>query len=284
MPDHSLKIGFIGAGNMGQAMIGALITSGKADPSDIFVCDVIRAQTDTLAAQHGVRVATDNAAVIRACDVIIFAVKPQSIEPVLSALNTSAVFKTLAGRKIFISIAAGTPIRTFERFIYDGADEDRKGRMPILRVMPNTPALVLSAMSGMCANPFAIAEDLQIAKKIFSAMGKVIEFSESDMDAVTAVSGSGPAYCFYLVEAMIEAAERLGISPAHAAEMTAQTLKGALILLENQKISPRELRRRVTSPGGTTEAAVRVLDRHGVQQIIVDAITAAARRSRELSG
>lgn len=284
MTEYSIKIGFIGCGNMGQAMIGALIRSDTANPTDIVVCDILSAQTHALSSQYGVRVAPDNAAVIKTCDVIIFAVKPQSIASVLSALSSGKVFKNSSGRKIFISIAAGITIQTLEGYLYDGADQNQKSRMPILRVMPNTPALVLTAMSGLCANGFATAHDLKIARNILSAMGKVIEFPESDMDAVTAVSGSGPAYCFYLAEAMIEAAERLGISANHAAEMTTQTLKGALILLEKQKISPEELRRRVTSPGGTTEAAIRVFDQHGMRQIIIDAITAAAHRSRELSG
>lgn len=269
---------------MGQAMIGALITSGSANPEDILVCDVIPALTKALAAQYGVTVSADNTAIIQACDVIIFAVKPQSIKALLSALQAGNAFRNPPGRKLFISIAAGIPIRTFEDYIYDGADDRDKRRMPILRVMPNTPALVLSAMSGLCANGFATADDRQIARKILGAMGKVMEFPESDMDAVTAVSGSGPAYCFYLVESMIEAAERLGIPSPQASEMTIQTLKGALMLLEKQKISPTELRRRVTSPGGTTEAAVRVLDHRGVREIIIDAITAAAHRSRELCG
>jgi len=283
MPELFHKIGFIGAGNMGQAMIGALIKSKSCATSDLFVCDIVKKQTDTLKKTYGITVLPDNGAVIGACDVIIFAVKPQSVEQVLSDLKASSVFKELSGKKIFISIAAGTSIRKFERYIYDAIGDDKKRQMPILRVMPNTPALVLSGMSGLCANAFATAEDVQIAKKILSAMGKVIECQESDMDAVTAVSGSGPAYCFYLAEAMIEAAVNLGLSPENAAEMTIATLKGAMILLENQSISASELRKKVTSPGGTTEAAITVLDDNSVKQIIIQAVTAAAQRSKELS-
>ncbi len=284
MPEIFHKIGFIGAGNMGQAMIGALIKSKRYSPSDLFVCDVVKNQTDTLKKAYGITVLPDNGAVIDTCDVIIFAVKPQAVEQVLSELKDKAVFKNTAGKKIFISIAAGTPIKKFESYIYDAIADDIKRQMPILRVMPNTPALVLSGMSGLCANAYATAGDVEIAKKILSAMGKVIECQESDMDAVTAVSGSGPAYCFYLVEAMIEAAVQLGISPENAGEMTAATLKGSLILLENQSITARELRQKVTSPGGTTEAAIKVFDDNSVKQIIIQAITAAAQRSKELSG
>lgn len=281
----SHKIGFIGAGNMGQAMIGALIKSQCSAPSNLFVCDVIKQQTDTLQESYGIKVLPDNSALIKTCDVIIFAVKPQSVEQVLSELKATTTFKETSGRKIFISIAAGTPIRKFESYIYDAIiKDDKKRQMPILRVMPNTPALVLSGVSGVCANSYATTEDMQIAKKILAAMGKVIECQESDMDAVTAVSGSGPAYCFYLAEAMIEAAINLGLSPENAAVMTAATLKGAMILLENQSISAKELRQKVTSPGGTTEAAIKVLDDNSVKKSIIQAITAAAQRSKELSG
>jgi pyrroline-5-carboxylate reductase len=283
MPEISHKIGFIGAGNMGQAMIGALIKSQCSAPSDLFVCDVIQKQTDDLKKNYNINVLPDNKALIETCDVIIFAVKPQSIEQVLSDLEASSAFSELSDKKIFISIAAGTPIRNFENYIYDDLKDAQKKQMPILRVMPNTPTLVLSGMSGLCANGYATTDDIELATKILSSMGKVIQCQESDMDAVTAVSGSGPAYCFYLAEAMIEAAESLGISQENATEMTVATLKGAMILLENQSISAKELRQKVTSPGGTTEAAIQVLDDNSVKQIIIQAVTAAAQRSEELS-
>jgi pyrroline-5-carboxylate reductase len=283
MTEISHKIGFIGAGNMGQAMIGALIKSQSSAPSDLFVCDVIKQQTQALQKSYGIKVLPDNNALIEACDVIIFAVKPQSVEQVLSDLKAAKTFVKTSGSKIFISIAAGTPIRKFESYIYDSIADDKKRQMPILRAMPNTPALVLSGMTGVCANSYATAADMQITKKILAAMGKVVECQESDMDAVTAVSGSGPAYCFYLAEAMIEAAVNLGLSPENAAEMTATTLKGAMILLENQSISAKELRQKVTSPGGTTEAAIKVLDDNSVKKTIIQAVTAAAHRSKELS-
>jgi len=279
----SHKIGFIGAGNMGQAMIGALLKSQCSASSELFVCDVIQKPTDSLRKNYNINVLSNNKMLVETCDVIIFAVKPQSIEQVLSDLKSSSAFSKLSDKKIFISIAAGTPIRKFENYIYGDLEDAQKKQMPILRAMPNTPALVLSGMSGICANGNATTEDIELATRILSSMGKVIQCQESDMDAVTAVSGSGPAYCFYLAEAMIEAAESLGISKENAAEMTAATLKGAMILLENQSISAKELRQKVTSPGGTTEAAIKVLDDHSVKKIIIQAVTAAAQRSEELS-
>jgi len=283
MPELHHKIGFIGAGNMGQAMIGALIASGCANPSSLFVSDVSKARIDDLSKTYGINALPGNAEIIKACDIIIFAVKPQALDTVLADLAAAHAFKNAAGKKIFISIAAGAPIRKFEKTIYDGVDAKNRKNLPILRVMPNTPALVLSGMSGLCGNGFATAKDMDIAATILSAMGKVVRCDESDMDAITAMSGSGPAYCFYVVEAMIDAGIRLGLSAEDAAELTLTTFKGALALLEDQKIPPRELRRKVTSPGGTTEAAIAVLETRMVKQAFYDAITAAAQRSRELS-
>lgn len=279
----NLKIGFIGAGNMGQAMIGALVQSKAAFPANIFVCDLRQEQTEQLKAVYNISVLPDPGAIVAGCDVIIFAVKPQSIDSLLGNLKEKNAFIPGAGKRIFISIAAGIPIKTFESYIYEGANTQQKKQLPILRVMPNTPALVLSGVSGLCANAFAMPEDTAIARTILSAMGQVFEFPESQMDAVTAVSGSGPAYCFYLAEAMTAAAEKLNFSSEDAAAMTLATLKGAVALLENQSDSAGELRQKVTSPGGTTEAAIRVLEDHDVKQHLMDAIFAAARRSSELS-
>jgi len=155
--------------------------------------------------------------------------------------------------------------------------------MPIIRVMPNTPALVLEGVSGMSANRHASAEDVETARRILSAMGSVVLFDEADLDAVTAVSGSGPAYVFYLAEAMINAGVQLGLSMENARELAVGTLKGAAALMEQRGEPPEDLRRKVTSPGGTTEAAIKVLDTDDTQAVIVKAIEAAAERSRELS-
>ncbi len=283
MPKLHHNIGFIGAGNMGQAMIGALVASGCAAPSSLFIRDVSPIRTDELNKTYGITVLPGNAEIIQTSDIVVFAVKPQALDALLAELTAAHAFENTTGKKIFISIAAGFPIRKFEKYIYAGLVADRRNHMPILRVMPNTPALVLSGMSGLCGNAFAKPEDMDIATIIFSAMGKVIHCNESDMDAITAMSGSGPAYCFYVVEAMVDAGISLGLSPEHATELTLTTFKGALALLENQKIPPQELRQKVTSPGGTTEAAIRVLESRSVKQAFSDAISAAARRSKELS-
>lgn len=283
MPELQQKIGFIGAGNMGQAMVGALIKSGCSVPSNIFVSDIQKDQTEGLKKTYGITVSSSNPEIVQACDVIVLAVKPQSIEQMLSDLSSDYDFNSSSQKKIFISIAAGTQIKKIETYLYASLDIDKRRKFPILRVMPNTPALVLEGMSGVCANEHATPEDMQVAKIILSAMGQVFECQEKDMDAVTAMSGSGPAYCFYLVEAMINAGIKLGIDKKNAGKLTIATLKGALILLENQNESAEDLRKKITSPGGTTEAAINVLESNSVKQHIENAIIAAAKRSRELS-
>lgn len=283
MPTLPYKIGFIGAGNMGQAMIGALIASGCAEPACLFVSDVSQARTEALAETCGITMLAGNTQIVQTCDIIVFAVKPQSLGDVLADLATAQVFNTATDKKILISIAAGFPLRKLEAAVYAGLDDAHRSRLPILRVMPNTPALVLAGMSGLCGNAFATDGDMDTATVILSAMGKVVRCEESDMDAVTAMSGSGPAYCFYVVEAMVAAGVRLGFSPELSETLTLATFKGALALLEDQQLPPAELRRKVTSPGGTTEAAIRVLEERCVKDAFRDAIAAAAQRSRELS-
>ena len=158
------------------------------------------------------------------------------------------------------------------------------GNLPIIRVMPNTPALVLSAVSGMSPNRFVTEEDARVARTLLQAVGEVIEFEEEALDAVTALSGSGPAYVFYLVESMTEAGIQMGLEPATAASLAAATLRGAAKLLEASGEPPEELRRKVTSPGGTTAAAIDVFEKRGFKSIIIAAIASATRRAQELSG
>jgi pyrroline-5-carboxylate reductase len=283
MTQFGQKIGFIGAGNMGQAMIGALIQSGVAAPSEIFIHEIRKDHADLLKSKYGITLLPDNGNIVRNCDVVVFAVKPQTLDGVLSELQSNKAFHDVVGRKLIISIAAGKRMAMFEEFIYSELADAQKRRIPILRIMPNTPALVGAGMSGLCANIHAVPTDIEAAKRMLLPMGNVLECQEKDMDAVTALSGSGPAYCFYFVEAMVKAGMELGFSEATASDLTISTFKGALALLENLQDSPAQLRRKVTSPGGTTEAAIRILDDNGVKASIVHAIHAAARRSYELS-
>ena len=172
---------------------------------------------------------------------------------------------------------------TYESIIYENLPVADRYQFPIIRVMPNTPALVSAGTSAVCINDYASAEDLDIIRQILKAMGSFFECRESDMNAFTAVAGSGPAYGFYLIEAMTDAGVELGLARKAALDMTVSTLKGAIKLLEEKNVAPEILRRNVTSPGGTTEAALSLLENHKVKSVITEAVLAAARRAAELS-
>lgn len=276
------KIGFIGAGNMGEAFAGAIIRTGMLSRDLIFMSDVSKDRLDLTARTYGIRVTQDNFALFSDCDIAVLAVKPQQMTPVLSEIAGHKDY-TITERKLVISIAAGFPLRKIENILYVPLNEKQKEKLPIVRVMPNTPALVLAGMSGMSPNRHADAEDIRLTRALLEAMGKVIEFEEEKLDAVTALSGSGPAYIFYMIEAMTEAGLQLGLEPEDAANMSLATMEGAIRLMKERNESPESLRRKVTSPGGTTEAALKVMENRKFRQCIIDAIAAAARRSKELS-
>lgn len=276
------KIGFIGAGNMGVALIGAAIESDLYRPEDVYAFDVDPDRCKAIGQKTNIGLLTSSAELFSVCDIVVLAVKPQQMTSVLNEIAQDARF-TKKNRTLLVSIAAGYPIQKIESILYAGLDDRQASNMPIVRVMPNTPALVLAAMSGMSANRFATADDLKTARSILQAAGRVLEFKEDQLDAVTALSGSGPAYVFYLIEAMVEAGGNLGLDSEKAAVLTITTLKGAIKLLEKTGEAPEELRRKVTSPGGTTEAALRVLEAKDFKPAVVEAIAAAAQRAAELS-
>ncbi len=278
----SKKIGFIGSGNMGEAMINGLIQSGLCEPTEIWASDVREARLRQLNDTYGINITEENAEVFDAADVVILAVKPQDMDEVLERLASSFPH-TIKGVKLLISIAAGFPIKRIEGHLYTPLDENTKGLLPIVRVMPNTPALVLAGMAGMSGNQYAKESDRSNARAILEAIGKVIEFKEEDLDAVTALSGSGPAYIFYVIESLVEAGAGLGLRPSHALSLTLETVKGSVKLLEETGEAAASLRKKVTSKGGTTEAALDILDSHNVKMHLMEAIRAAAQRSKELS-
>jgi pyrroline-5-carboxylate reductase len=276
------KIGFIGAGNMGEAMINGLIRSRLCEPEEIWASDVREARLLQLKDARGINVTVHNAEVFDEVDILILAVKPQHMDEVLTNLSRSLP-GTIKGVKLIISIAAGFSIKQIEGHLYPPLDQNTKGLLPIVRVMPNTPALVLAGMAGMSGNRFAKEADLNQARTIMEAVGKVIIFEEADLDAVTAVSGSGPAYVFYFIESLVEAGAELGLRPSHALDLAVETVKGAAVLLQETGEPVVSLRKMVTSKGGTTEAALEVLERERVKEHIIEAVRAAARRSKELS-
>ena len=276
------KIGFLGAGNMAEAFIGALLNSGLSAPSRIMVNDILPARRDFIKNTYGVAVTVDNFELFTENEIVILAIKPQHTPELLTQLASRAGYG-LTGRKLFISIAAGIQIRKLEEKLYGPlTDSDRKS-LPIIRVMPNTPALVRAGISGLSANRYAGPEDIATARIILGALGDVIEFEEKDLDAVTALSGSGPAYVFYLIEAMVAAGVAQGLEAEKSTRLTLATVGGAVKLMQEHREPPEDLRRKVTSPGGTTEAAIRLLEAHDVKNNIIAAINAAADRSKELS-
>ncbi len=265
-------------------MIGALIRAGVCQQGQLAASDISNERLDAVNKDHGVDITGNNDNLYTLSDVIVLAVKPQQMDQVLESLVTApGRGKEESGKKLVISIAAGVPAARIEKILYNGLDQGQQENLPVIRVMPNTPALVGQGMAGMARGRFAADKDAALARRILEAFGKVIELPERDLDAVTAISGSGPAYAFFLAEAMMAAAGDLGLSKDAARTLTVQTILGAACLMEHQDEPPETLRARVTSPGGTTEAAFNVIEKNDVKQILVRAIRAAWERSGELS-
>ncbi len=261
------NICFIGGGNMAQALIGGLISRGLP-PTRITVSDPVE-QIRQLLQEKEVHVTQDNVAAIRNADVVVLAVKPQVLATVLRPL------KGLLSDKLVISIIAGAEIQTISNLI----DSNR-----IVRVMPNTPALVQTGAHGIYANDVVGTSDRELTSQILAATGLTIWVnSEAQIDAVTAVSGSGPAYFFYLMESMIRAGKNLGLDEKVATALTLQTALGAAQMAITSSNTPSELRKNVTSPNGTTQAALEVFDRAQISQNIQSALAAAQKRSQELA-
>ena len=281
MPCRDKKIGFAGAGAMGAAMIGSLIKAGIFDPSSIFIHDIDAGRMDDLKSRHGIWPIETMGRLFSISDIFVLAVKPQVFDPVLASIVSGDDYK-ITGRKLAISIAAGVSLKKIEAALYAPLSDSQRANLPIMRVMPNTPALVSEGMSGACGNRHVTDPDKACVKAILGAMGESIEFDETDMDAVTAVSGSGPAYVFYIMESMIKAGVGIGLEREDAEKLVVQTFKGAVALMEKSGETPDALRAKVTSPGGTTEAAVAALNHRGVDGWIGEAVKAAWARSKEL--
>jgi pyrroline-5-carboxylate reductase len=261
-------VAFLGAGKMGEALLSGLLRSGRS-ASELLFTEHYPARAKALSEQYGVEAVSAAEAAKRA-DTLVIAVKPQEIGVLLADLSAVVTAETLV-----ISIAAGIPASTFESHLATGT--------PVVRVMPNTPALVDEGMSAVAGGTHAGEEHLARAEALFTPVGKVIRVAEDQLDAVTALSGGGPAYFFYLVDAMVEAGVLLGMSRAVAAELIIQTAVGSAVMLRDSGEHPVHLREAVTSPGGTTIAAIRTLDDNGVRAALIAAIEAAHDRSRELA-
>jgi pyrroline-5-carboxylate reductase len=276
------KIGIIGGGNMGEAFAGAMIKTGIFQPSFITISDIMPERLNFLKKTYGINITQDNFMVFDSCDVLILAVKPQQMDHLLTGISRHPNY-AVRKRKLIISIAAGITIGKIENLLYKSLDDYSRKMLPVIRVMPNTPALVLQGMSGMSSNQHAQKEEIDMTRKILKAMGHVIEFDEQHIDAVTALSGSGPAYVFYIIESMIAAGMEMNFNYEDAKMLTLNTIKGSVALMEARSDTAEELRKKVTSPGGTTEAAFKILEKNQVKQTFIQAIIAAANRASELS-
>jgi pyrroline-5-carboxylate reductase len=263
------RVAFIGAGNMAAALIEGLISSRTCAPSAICASDTRGDALRALAARHGFTAAESNAAAAREADIVVLAVKPQVFAPVLTELAGA-----VAHGPLVISIAAGVPISAIEAKL--------GGQVRVVRAMPNTPALVAAGATAITAGTQASDGDLELAETLFRSVGIVVRVEERYLDAVTALSGSGPGYVFLLVEALSEAGVKAGLPSDVAAALAAQTVYGAGKLLHGSSEPPATLRRNVTSPGGTTQAGIERLEAGGLRDIVADAVLAAARRGAEL--
>jgi pyrroline-5-carboxylate reductase len=268
---NSSRIGFLGGGNMARALIGGLIGRGTS-PTQLSVGEPSAEGREQLAQQFKVRVSADNGAAIEGCELIIVAVKPQEAGKVLGALAP----RLQAGRPVLLSVAAGIQLASLSAWVGPG--------VPVIRTMPNRPALIGAGVTGLYAGPGVTAQQRALAEAVMGAAGKTVWVSrESDLDVVTALSGSGPAYFFLLAELMMQAAIAEGLEPDAARQLAVATLHGAGALADASDGDLARLRQEVTSKGGTTEAALEAFAAADLGAVVARAMHAATLRSRELA-
>ena len=260
-------IAILGCGRIGEALLTGLLSAGW---TDIVVTSRREDRAAELREQHGVEASTDNAAAVREASLVVLSVKPQDIDALLAEIGP-----LLTPEHTVLSVAAAIPTAQVEARIAPG--------VPVVRAMPNAPSTVHEGMAGICAGEHAGEEHLALAEDALAHLGRVVRVPESTMDAVTALSGSGPAYFALLAEAMIEAGILLGVSREISTTLVVQTMLGTAKQLRDCGMHPVELRESVTSPGGTTIAAIRELEQAGVRAALLNAVQAAMTRARELA-
>jgi pyrroline-5-carboxylate reductase len=264
------KICIIGTGNMGEALVSGLISSGSSSPKNIICTDVREAKLKAIQQEYGVQTTTHNLEAVNQSDIIIYAVKPQ----IMAAVITETADK-LDMSKLVISIAAGVPMAAIESCL--------NKELRLIRVMPNIAASVKEAATAVAAGKNARKEDIQLAMAIFDSVGKTVFLEENYlMDAITGLSGSGPAYIFLIVEALADAGVKVGLARQDALFLSAQTVLGAAKLLMETQEHPGQLRDKVTSPGGTAIAGLATLEEGGLRTTLINAVEVATNRSREL--
>lgn len=276
------RIGFIGAGNMADAMADSIIKKELANSSSLFMSDPDDGRIAYMSEKYGLVRCSSNKELIEKAQIIILSVKPQIMADLLKETFLNNTIK-VDERKLIISIAAGIPINKIEKIIYSGSEPNLPDFFPVIRVMPNTPSMAGEGMSGISSGSTASEKDLSIASEIMNSMGKSIILNEDKMDAVTAISGSGPAYFFYFIENLVNAATSLGFSKEESMDLVFQTAKGSIALMQKTGETPEELRKKVTSKGGTTEAALNNFAKSNLEKIVLESVLAARNRAQELS-
>jgi pyrroline-5-carboxylate reductase len=265
----SRRIAILGGGKIGESLLAGLLSSGWRKPEEIVVTGRRQDRLDELAERYGVEATRSNPSAVAGSSFIVIAVKPQDFDGLLGEIGP-----LLSAEQTVLSVAAAVTTAQIEQHLAE--------QVPVLRSMPNAPATVHEGIAGLCAGAHAGPEHLAAAQEVLAHVGRVVQVPEAYMDAVTAVSGSGPAYFALLAEAMIEAGILLGLSREVSTDLVVQTMFGTAKLLRDEHMHPVELREMVTSPGGTTIRAIRELERAGVRAAFLNAIQAAMERSREL--
>ncbi len=267
---NNKKICIIGTGNMGEALVSGLVGSGSSGPEKIICSDVRESTLKAIEKEYGVQTTTSNLEAVMKSDIVIYAVKPQ----IMAAVIKETVEK-LDMSKLVISIAAGVPMAALESCL--------NKELRLIRVMPNIAAAVKEAATAVAAGKHASEEDIKMAMSIFDSIGKTVFIKENYlMDAITGLSGSGPAYIFLIVEALADAGVKVGLSRQEALFLSAQTVLGAAKMLMETKEHPGQLRDKVTSPGGTAIAGLATLEKGGLRTTLINAVEVATNRSRVL--
>ena len=264
------RLAILGAGKIGESLLGGLLSSGWREPHEIVVTGRGARSGRGAAERYGVEPTLSNAEAVAGAAIVVIAVKPQDFDALLGEIGAAP-----RAEQTVLSVAAAIPTRAIESRLAAG--------VPVVRAMPNTPAVVHEGIAGVCAGAHAGDEHLELAEEVLAHLGARRPRPGGYMDAVTAVSGSGPAYFALLAEAMIEAGILLGLSREVSTQLVVQTMLGTAKLLRDEKMHPVELREAVTSPGGTTIRAIRELEQAGVRAAFLNAIQAAMERSRELA-
>lgn len=264
------RIGFIGAGNMATALIKGILKANLFTSDFVSASDVDIEKLDSLKNEYGINIIfKDNEKLVAESDIVILAVKPQIFDKILKEISSK-----LDKSKLVISIAAGISTEYIENVV--------EKELKIIRAMPNTPALILEGATAIAPGSHADEDDVRIGYKIFDAVGKVVVVDESQMDAVTGLSGSGPAYIFMIIEALSDAGVKMGLSRSVAMKLAAQTVMGAAKLQIETDMHPGRLKDMVTSPGGTAIAGIHTLEQGGLRTTLINAVESATMRSIEL--